>query len=77
MTLILLGVNSIVSIKSLFKVLTIHYKGVFLLYLFTLISTHLLALPDGKIDIEGEGFWRRGKGPLLQHTRENNHTPYQ
>jgi hypothetical protein len=47
----LLGVNSIVSIKSLFEVTNHTLQG----SVFTLISTHLLLLPDCQTDTEWEG----------------------
>jgi hypothetical protein len=48
----LLGVNSTVFIKFLFKVINHTLQG----SVFTLISIHLFPLPDGKTDIEEEGF---------------------
>jgi hypothetical protein len=47
----LLGVNSVVSIKSLFKVINHTLQG----SVFTLISTFLLPLPDCQTDTEWEG----------------------
>jgi hypothetical protein len=46
--------------KSFFEVFNMHVKGV---HLFSCPPT-FYPLPDIKIDTDGLGFWRKGKGSL-------------